>query len=114
MSFATSMRRYPFILAAVSVGLCLVLWITYIIGATRWPWMFDGSHAKRANEVITAVDSFRSRTGSLPDNLEELGFKDPESLEVYYQKKNESSYVVWFGTTLGESAIYESSTKERH
>jgi 3-mercaptopyruvate sulfurtransferase SseA len=69
---------------------------------------------KRANLVIAAVNSFQSRTGGLPNNLDATGIKDSQSLGVYCQKTSDSSYIVWFGTVLGESAIYESSTKEWH
>jgi hypothetical protein len=43
-----------------------------------------------------------------------MGLEDSESGPVYYQKTTDSTYIVWFGTVLGESATYKSSTKKWH
>ena len=107
-------RPNPLVLGIVAVALALVLWVGYMMAAPRWPWVFYWSEARKANKVIAAVDAFQSRYGRLPDTLAQIGMEDSESGPVYYQKTSDSTYIVWFGTVLGESAMYESATKERH
>jgi len=115
MKFVSTLRKQnPFVLGIAAFALAFVLWGGYIMAAPRWPWVFYWSEARQADKVIAAVDSYRSRYGRLPNNLADIGLEDSESGPVYYQKTSDSTYIVWFGTRLGESATYESATKERH
>ena len=107
-------RQNPFVLGIAAVVLALVLWLGYTMAATRWPWIFDWNEVRQANKVIASVNSFQSRYGRLPDTLADMGLEDSESGPVYYQKTTDSTYIVWFGTVLGESATYESSTNKWH
>lgn len=84
--------------------MALVLWVGYTMTATRWPWIFDWSEVRQANKVIASVNSFKSYHDRLPDTLADVGLEDSESGPVYYQKSSDSTYIVWFGTGLGESA----------
>ena len=44
--------------------------------------------------------------------MEELGIKEEEGVDaLYYQKRDSNNYILWFGTTLGESVIYYSDSK---
>ncbi len=65
-----------------------------------------------ANRAIERVEQFRETKGRLPRSLAELGMAEDESGPVYYCKSAESEYIVWYGTTLGESNIYSSRTKQ--
>ena len=115
MRFNSSLvRRHPVLVGVAAVFLCLALWIAYAVAATRWPWVVDWAEVRRANKVIAAVNSYQAKNGRLPESLSEVGIEDPDSLDVYYRKTSDSTYVVWFGTVLGESAAYESSTKSWH
>ena len=110
---STPLKQNPFVLGITIFALAFVLWVGYVIAAPRWPWVFYWSKVREANKVIAAVDSFQSRYGRLPDTLADTGLKDSESGPVYYRKTSDSTYIVWFGTEIGESATYESATKER-
>jgi hypothetical protein len=55
--------------------------------------------------------SSKQERGRLPNSLEELGVKSDESGPVFYEKKSESRYVVWYGTSLGESTTYDSEVR---
>jgi hypothetical protein len=90
------------------------LWVAYGVAATRWPWVFDWREMRQANRVITAVDSFQVRSGRLPETLPETGIDMSRVPDVFYRKTTDGEYIVWFGTVLGESATYESSTKKWH
>jgi len=111
---STLRKQNPLVLGIVFFALAFVLWVGFVTPAPRWPWVFYWSEARQANKVIAAVDSFQSRYCRLPDTLADIGLKDSESGPVYYEKTSDSTYIVWFGTELGESATYESATKERH
>jgi hypothetical protein len=115
MRLVSTLRKQKlFVLAIVVFALAFVLWVGYEMAAPRWPWVFYWSEARQANKVIAAVDSFQSRYGRLPNTLADIGLEASESGPVHYQKTSDSIYIVWFGTVLGESATYESATKERH
>ena len=92
----------------------VTLWVAHSVAATRWPWVFYWSEVRQAKKVIAAVNTFQVRTGHLPETLSETGLADSSVPDVFYQKNGEGEYIVWFGTVLGESAIYESSTKKWH
>jgi hypothetical protein len=111
---STLRKQNPFILGIMAFALAFVLWFGYQMAAPRWPWVFYWSEARQANKVIAAVDSFQSHYGRLPDTLADIGLEDSESGPVHYRKTSDGTYIVWFGTVLGESATYESATKERH
>ena len=84
------------------------------MASTRWPWIFYRSEVRQANELIASVNSFQSRYGRLPNSLTDMGLDNSESGPIYYRKTSNSTYIVWFGTMLGESSTYESSTKKWH
>ncbi|HXG84427.1 MAG TPA: hypothetical protein VNI84_10400 [Pyrinomonadaceae bacterium] len=48
----------------------------------------------------------------MPDSLNEIGIEEKEEGPIYYEKESESRYVLWFGKQLGESATFDSDTKE--
>lgn len=62
-------------------------------------------------EVISKIEKFRSENNRLPNNLTEIGIIENEGGPVYYEKKTESEYILWFGKELGESMTYDSQTK---
>ena len=62
-------------------------------------------------EVVSSIESFRTKNSRLPADLSEIGVSNTEEGPIYYQKKDESSYIVWFGARLGESETYDSKTR---
>ena len=66
----------------------------------------------KGNEVIVKVDSFRNVNKRLPNSLSELGILEKEEGPIYYEKKDSLRYIIWFGTTFGESEIYDSEKKK--
>lgn len=69
------------------------------------------SEEKIGNKIIEQIECYRMETGRLPENLSEMGIKESEE-GPYYQLKTDSTYILWYGTTLGESVIYDSERKE--
>lgn len=72
----------------------------------------DGDKLRQGNEVVAKVEKFRNENGRLPGNLREIGIVETESGPVFYEKKSETKYIIWFGKELGESATYDSDTKK--
>ncbi len=67
---------------------------------------------KMGNEIVNEIENFKENKGKLPETLSEIGIKEKEEGPIYYKKQNETKYILWFGTTLGESVTYNSDTKE--
>ena len=67
---------------------------------------------KKGNEAAARIEDFRIKNGKLPNSLSEVGIEETESGPIYYEKKSESRYILWFGKELGESVVYDSDTKQ--
>jgi hypothetical protein len=72
---------------------------------------FSACSSKRAvgDRVVAEVKQFRQQHGHLPNSLDEIGEASSESGLVYYEKKAEDRYIIWYGTSLGESMAYDST-----
>ena len=64
-----------------------------------------------SNIAISKIEEFRKVKKRLPDSLSEAGAQDDESCPCYC-KTGADSYLVWYGTTLGESDTYDSETRK--
>ncbi len=89
----------------------LTILLATVILFTALACNFDGKIAK-GNEVVAKVENFRNEKGRLPNSLTEIGTVETESGPIYYEKKSESKYILWFGKELGESVTYDSDTKQ--
>lgn len=69
------------------------------------------SKREASNVAISKIEEFGKVKGRLPDSLSEAGAQDDESCPCYC-KTSEGSYLVWYGTTLGKSDIYDSETRK--
>jgi hypothetical protein len=94
--------------------LSVVLGFVLVMAPSRWPTTFCRSQMRQARRDIAAVDSFRVKYNRLADTLSEAGVSESDPESVFYQNQEKDKYIIWFGTTLGESATYESSTKQWH
>jgi hypothetical protein len=99
------MRRKPShaLLAAAALALSLCSCHTQAL---------DEQRIQKGKELTAKVEGFRREKGRLPDSLGELGVEEIIEGPLYYTKSGETSYTIHFGTTLGESVIYNSDTKE--
>jgi hypothetical protein len=64
------------------------------------------------NSLISQINSFQQSHGRLPLDLSELGNDTAQAAEKkglsYERCSSGVHYIVWFGTTLGESVSYDS------
>jgi hypothetical protein len=69
------------------------------------------SRRDSGNAIVSKIETFRRETGRLPNSLSEIGVEERESGPDYC-KTSRNGYIVWYGTTLGESDTYDSQTKK--
>ena len=72
----------------------------------------ESENEKYALELINKVEEFEKQNGRLPNNVTEMGLIELENSMAFYEKKNDSVYVIWFGLGLGESQTYNSKTRK--
>jgi hypothetical protein len=88
------------------------------VGVSVW-WARDpgflhfryASEISEGNRLVTRIDDFRKTTGRLPDSLSDLGIRETESSLLHYRRVSSNQYVIWFGTSLGESMQFDSQTR---
>jgi len=68
-------------------------------------------NVERGDSVVAKVEQFRKSNGHLPNALSDIGTKEEENCPCYC-KTGDDSYIVWYGTSLGESDAYDSRTKK--
>lgn len=66
---------------------------------------------EQGNTLIERIASFQKATHRLPESLRELGLEVKMEGPLYYQKVSAEHYIVYFGTTVGESMIYRSEKR---
>lgn len=66
---------------------------------------------KRGDELIEKIEKYKFEQGVLPDNLAAIGVNETDDFPLYYQKYDSLNYIIWFGTSLGESITYFSDSK---
>jgi hypothetical protein len=64
-----------------------------------------------AQLIIQEVENYKAMNGQLPANLTELGLEFEVEKEAYYELLTDSTYSVWYGTSLGNSMVYDSKSK---
>lgn len=99
----STLSRVKYIVIALPIcvaGVVLILWLLPNRLAFR-------SELREGNMIVSRVESFKSKNGRLPDDLKQVGIDD-ENLKIFYRKEDDKRYIVWFGTTLGESVTYDS------
>ena len=69
---------------------------------------------KKGNALIKKIEQYKKVNNKLPPSLLEIGVivKDEADPPFYYEIRDSINYTVSFGTTLGESKIYYSDSKE--
>ena len=85
---------------------CILLFLTTNCGDS------DKELVKQGNELVNKIEKFKSENNRLPLKLEEMGINETIESPLFYEKKDSVNYIIWFGTSLGESRIYYSDKKE--
>ena len=64
------------------------------------------------NAIVSKIEEFRRIHGRLPNSLSEVAVEESESGPYYFCKSGDNNYILWYGTSLGESDSYNSQTKK--
>ena len=72
----------------------------------------ENERQEYAEILINNVENFKKEKSRLPINVSELGLIEEMDSPAFYQKKTDSTYIVWYGLSVGESKVYKSSTKK--
>jgi hypothetical protein len=67
---------------------------------------------KKGDNLILHIENYKKQTDSLPMSLKDLGIRETEKGPLYYRRKDSNTYIIWFGTILGESKTYYSDKKK--
>ena len=104
---------YWIVLKIMCFGIALpIVWLVAEVLYLRFApdWLKYWSEMRNGNRIIALIESYQDQFGHPPDDLEQLGVNNlgmmGDSQGVYYRKSENNNYVVWFGTTLGESVSY--------
>lgn len=61
--------------------------------------------------VIQKVEAFKIEKGRLPNSEPEMNLKVEMDSPAFYEKRTDSTYVVWYGIGLGDSRVFYSDSK---
>ena len=107
MTLQKAARRALKIVGAFTT-LCLCVMANFILAPDR---IVYGKEIRRGNELVSRIESFRQKHGRLPASSDELRISGPDAFQIFYEKCTETKYIVWFGTTVGESMTYSSEIR---
>jgi hypothetical protein len=99
------------IAAAIIVFAGLIVGLLWFLRSEWSDRVFFYGDFRTGNEIVSHIETFRTKHGRLPETLAEVGYEESES-GPYYRKIDYAAYCVWFGTSLGESETYSSRTKK--
>jgi hypothetical protein len=85
----------------------LIIVILFIFGHLIYPSR-DQKLIKTGNLIINKIENYKNTKGVLPSSLNDIGVEEKLEGPLYYQKIDSTKYLIWFGTTLGESYTYDS------
>jgi len=99
--------RWTIVAVSIIVALTAVLYFLKI-GPDEIVWVRE---IDKGNTVVRKIEEFRQQHGRLPNSMNEVGVDPLTSNQYFYQACDNRRYLVWFGTTLGESMTYDSEVR---
>lgn len=90
------------VIILIIIAIPLGLYISFTVGE----WQIK----HRGEQIAKQVEAFKHKHGILPDSLQQIGYATED--ELYYQKRSNDTYMIFYGTSLGESEIYYSDSKK--
>ena len=64
------------------------------------------------NSVICKIKEYEKREGHIPNSLLDIGIVEHEEMPLYYDKRDSTTFILWFGTSLGASKTYYSDSNK--
>ena len=73
---------------------------------------FKSERQDYSEMLIEKVENFKRINNRLPKDISELGLIEKMDSPAFYQLETDSTYIVWYGLSVGESKVYKSSKKQ--
>ncbi|MBL7472080.1 hypothetical protein [Robertkochia sediminum] len=73
---------------------------------------FNNERQEYAEMLIEKIEKFKTKNNRLPKDVSELGLTEKMDSPAFYQIQTDSTYMVWYGLSVGESKVYRSATKK--
>lgn len=74
---------------------------------------YINKNMKKGDEIVQRIEDYKAAHDSLPNKLLDVVQSEYVGEVLFcYEKESDSSYTVWFGTTLGEGMYYYSDSKQ--
>ncbi len=105
----------PFYMRRKPAPLILFATLALVLATALWwgsPWWRARQLMRQSVPIQTSLEAYRQQRARYPVSLSEIGIVEREEGPIYYRRESESAYILWFGTTLGESETYHST--DRH
>ena len=87
-----------------------ILTIVLLIGLCSCE--FKNDRQEYAEMLIEKVEKFKKTNKRLPKDITELGLIEKMNSPAFYKKETDSTYMVWYGLSVGESKVFKSQTKK--
>lgn len=97
-------KKLFYILISISV---LVLFYVFYLKDYR-----ERTLIKKGNGIVVKIEAYKLKNGLFPESLNELIIEESILEEIFYNKIDSTNYIIWFGTSLGESKIFYSDSKK--
>lgn len=73
---------------------------------------FNNERQEYAEMLIENIETFKTKYNRLPKDVSELRLTEKMDSPAFYQIQTDSTYMVWYGLSVGESKVYRSATKK--
>jgi len=67
---------------------------------------------KIGEDIYLKIVQYHKTNGRLPNKLNDIGLEETMEGPIYYQKKTDSTFIIYYGEVLGESIVYDPKTKK--
>lgn len=72
----------------------------------------DKSYKDRGNGLVEQVELFKKKNNRLPSSIADMGLEETMNDGPFYEKKSDTTYVVYFSVGFDDSFLYESTLKQ--
>lgn len=100
-------------LRSIKTLLVILALLLTLAAGTYWllPIWRERQLIRQAEPIQASLESYRQQYGQYPDSLKQIGIVVWEDGPIYYQRRSDTSYILWFGRELGESTVFDSTTR---
>lgn len=101
------MRKSRMYLLLVIIFLSLAVLFLVLTKETK-----EDSLIEQGNQLVIKIEEYKKDRGKFPISLAEINIQEKLEGPIYYELKDSTRFILWFGTTLGESVTYDSRNRK--